>query len=129
WRQQRRQGRLNRPVGELFLMHWLTMRLERIIPATELFATFRQGILAHSVDAEALIRELCADAAVMRSFDTVEPGSPEGEFFARFEPLDAGTVLPVVLLLFRSPEVTVERRRRALRILESWLARRVLMRL
>jgi hypothetical protein len=129
WRQPRRQGRLNRPIGELFLMHWLTMRLESIVPATELFAAFRQHVLTKSVDAEALIRELCADAAVMRSFDTMQPGSPEGEFFARFEPLDAGTVLPVVLLLFRSPEVTVERRRRALRILESWLARRVLMRL
>jgi hypothetical protein len=43
--------------------------------------------------------------------------------------LDAGTVLPIVLLLFRSAEVTQERRRRALRILESWLARRALMRL
>jgi hypothetical protein len=129
WRQERRQGRLNRPIGELFLMHWLTMRLERVIPATELFAAFRQGVLSQSADAEALIRELCADAAVMRSFDTVQPGSPEGQFFSRFEPLDAGTVLPVVLLLFRSPEVNIGCRQRALRILESWLARRVLMRL
>lgn len=39
WRQERRQGRLNRPIAELFLMHWLTMRLDRLIPATELFAT------------------------------------------------------------------------------------------
>jgi hypothetical protein len=39
------------------------------------------------------------------------------------------TVLPIVLLLFRSPEVTEDRRRRGLRILESWLARRALMRL
>jgi hypothetical protein len=129
WRNDRRQGRLNRPLGELFLMHWLTMRLERVIPATELFANFRKGVLSGSSDAETLIRELCRDAQVMRSFDTVDANTPEGEFFARFGPLDAATVLPVVLLLFRSPEVSVERRRRALRILESWLARRVLMRL
>ena len=45
WRKERRQGRLNRPRAELFLMHWLTMRLERLIPATELFATFRQSVL------------------------------------------------------------------------------------
>jgi hypothetical protein len=110
-------------------MHWLTMRLERVIPATELFANFRKGVLSGSPDAEALIRELCRDAEVMRSFDSVDVNTPEGKFFARFGPLDAATVLPVVLLLFRSPEVSVERRRRALRILESWLARRVLMRL
>ena len=129
WRQERRQGRLNRPIAELFLMHWLTMRLERLIPATELFATFRQSVLGPTTDAEALIRELCGDAAIMRSFDTPTPKSPEAVFFARLTALDAGTVLPVVLLLFRSPEVTDQRRRRGLRILESWLARRALMRL
>jgi len=129
WRQERRQGRLNRPIAELFLMHWLTMRLDRLIPATELFATFRQSVLKADTDAEALIRELCADARVMRSFDTPLPGTPEAVFFARLSALDAGTVLPIVLLLFRSPEVAEYRRRRALRILESWLARRALMRL
>ena len=105
WRQARRQGRLNRPIGELFLMHWLTMKLQRVIPATELFATFRQSILTSSTNAEALIQELCADARVMRSFDTRVPKTPETEFFARLEALDAGTVLPIVLLLFRSPEI------------------------
>lgn len=129
WRQERRQGRLNRPIAELFLMHWLTMRLARPIPATELFATFRQSVLEPTTDAEALIRELTADASVMRSFDTPVPKTPEAEFFARMSALDAGTVLPIVLLLFRSPEVSEDRRRRALRILESWLARRALMRL
>jgi hypothetical protein len=129
WRQERRQGRLNRPIGELFLMHWLTMRLERVIPATELFATFRQSVLLRAADAGELIRELCADAAIMRSFDSPTPKTPEAEFFARLGPLDAGTVLPIVLLLFRSQEISETRRRRALRILESWLARRALMRL
>lgn len=129
WRRDRRQGRLNRPIGELFLMHWLTMKTEELVPATELFATFRKRILSKSTDAEALIRELCADAGVMRAFDNPPPKTPEAEFFARMGPLDAGTVLPIVLLLFRSPEITVERRRRALRILESWLTRRALMRL
>ncbi|MGH3503296.1 MAG: DUF262 domain-containing protein [Nocardioidaceae bacterium] len=129
WRQERRQGRLNRPIGELFLMHWLTMRLERVVPATELFTAFRQGVLPQGAEAESLIKELCADAAVMRSFDDPEPNSPDAEFFARFGPLDAGTVLPIVLLLFRSREVSKDRRRRALRILESWLARRALTRL
>lgn len=129
WRQERRQGRLNRAIAELFLMHWLTMRLERVIPATELFPRFRQHVLRPTTAADSLIREVCADAQVMRSFDAPPPRSPEAQFFARLAALDAGTVLPVVLLLFRSPEVTEARRRRALPILESWLARRALMRL
>ena len=128
WREPRRQGRLFRPVGELFLMHWLTMRTSDLVPATELFATFRRRALATSKDAAALIQELCDDAAVMRSFDP-GPANPEPVFFQRLAALDAGTVLPLVLLLFRSPEVSVERRHRALRMLESWLTRRSLMRL
>lgn len=129
WREQRRQGRLNRPVGELFLMHWLTMRLARVIPATELFATFRQRLLTEESNPHELVEELCSDAATMRSFDAPAAGTPEASFFARLDVLDAGTVLPIVLLLFRTPEIDDVRRRRALRILESWLVRRALMRL
>lgn len=129
WRQERRQGRLNRPIGELFLMHWLTMRVERVTPATELFATFRQEVLQPAGDAEALIRELVSDAAVIRTFDSQPAGTPEAAFFARLAALDASTVMPIVLLLFRSTEVNQDRRRRCLRILESWLTRRALMRL
>lgn len=129
WQQLRRQGRLNRPIGELFLMHWLTMRIERVTPATELFATFRQDVLQPASDAEALIHELAADAAVIRSFDSQQAGTPEAVFFARLAALDASTVMPLVLLLFRSSEVRPDRRRRCLRILESWLTRRALMRL
>lgn len=129
WRVERRQGRLNRPAGELFLVHWLIMKLGAPVPATELFATFRQRILTEETDPDLLVKELCADAAVLRSFDNPEPKTPEAEFFSRLEVLDAGTVLPIVLLLFRSPEVSEAARRRALRILESWLTRRALMRL
>ncbi|MBP2211508.1 hypothetical protein JOJ87_001852 [Rhodococcus ruber] len=129
WRKERRQGRLKRPVGEHFLMHWLTMKLERVVPATELFATFRHGILQQSADAESLLREFCRDATVMRSFDDFIPGTVEGDFFARLEPLGAGPALPVVLLLLRSGEVGMDQRRQALRILESFLARRAIMRL
>lgn len=129
WRTGRRQGRLFRPTGELFLMHWLTMKSRELVPATELFPAFRRRVLARNKDAGALIHELCSDATVMRSFDEMPKDSPEKLFFDRFEILDASVILPVILLLFRSPEVTVQRRRRALRILESWLTRRVLMRL
>jgi Protein of unknown function DUF262/Protein of unknown function (DUF1524) len=129
WRQERRQGRLFRPTGELFLMHWLTMKTRDLVPATELFPTFRRRVLANNTAAAALITELCSDAAVMRSFDAMEKGTPERQFFDRFQALDAGVILPVILLLFRSPTISVTRRRRALAILESWLTRRVLMRL
>jgi hypothetical protein len=128
WREDRRQGRLNRPRAELFLMHWLAMKLGRIVPATELFIEFRAHVLEQT-EPEAigeLIKELCSDAAVMRSFDTQPVGSPEARFFATLDALDTTTVLPVALLLFRTPTVSSEQRRRALAAIESWLVRRML---
>ncbi len=129
WRTERRQGRLMRPVAELFLMHWLTMRTERVVPATELFTTFRGRVLdgASTEPIGALIDRLCRDAETMRGFDHLEPGSVEATFFRRLEILDTTTLIPVVLLLFTEPAVDPERRIRALRMIESWLVRRVMM--
>ena len=45
WRERVRQGRLRRPRAELFLMHWLTMRLAKTVPATELFSQFRVHVM------------------------------------------------------------------------------------
>lgn len=127
WREPQRQGRLNRPRAELFLMHWLTMRLRTTVPATELFATFREQVLtAGASPTPQLIAELCADARTLRSFDDYAPATREGAFFHRLAVMDTTTVLPLVLLLFRSEELTVERRARALAALESWLVRRML---
>jgi hypothetical protein len=129
WRTPRRQGRLNRPIGELFLTHWLTMKLRKVVPATELFAMFRTNILSSvpSPQMAELIPEIRRDAHTMRSFDDQEPGSVEATFFDRLDALDTATPLPLVLFLFREPAVSVERRRRALRMLESWLVRRLIL--
>jgi Protein of unknown function DUF262/Protein of unknown function (DUF1524) len=129
WRAERRQGRLKRPVAELFLMHWLTMRSEKLVPATELFTTFRSRILnEHSNDSiEVIIDRLCRDAETMRSFDKLPVGSVEAKFFERLEILDTTTLIPLILLLFTEPGVDPVRRTRCLLILESWLVRRLLM--
>lgn len=131
WRTERRQGRLNRPRADLFLMHWLAMKLREVIPATELFPRFRQHVLdaPASPPAHELIRELRNDAKIMRSFDSQPPGSYEATFFERLEILDTSIITPLVLLLFRDSRIPALRRRRALKILESWLVRRALMRL
>jgi hypothetical protein len=63
----------------------------------------------------------------MRTFDDQELGSVEATFFERLEALDTATPLPLVLFLFREPAVSVDRRRRALRMIESWLVRRMIL--
>lgn len=129
WRHERRQGRLYRPAAELFLMHWLTMKLRRLTPATELFAVFRDHVLGGqaSPDMNELIPELCRDARTMRSFDDLEQGSVEATFFDRLQTLDITTMLPLMLFLFREPAISPSRRQRALSMIESWLVRRMLM--
>jgi hypothetical protein len=128
WREERRQGRLFTKNGDLFLMHWLIAELAKPVPATELFGKFRESILAR-VDCppmEELIPRLCSDAAVVRSFDDMPPGSAERRFFDLLELLDTSTVMPIALLLFRSPEVEDRRRRRVLAMLEDFLVRRMI---
>ncbi len=128
WGERIVQGRLRRPRVELFLMHWLTMRLRRTVAATELFAEFRAHVLdrPENANVEDLIRELSHDASVMRHFDELPAGTPEARFFRRLEILDTSTVIPVALLLYRSDRVPADARRRALLMIESWLIRRAL---
>jgi hypothetical protein len=110
-------------------MHWLAMKLRAVIPATELFATFRGRVLdaVPPPSIAELIPEIAHDAKIMRSFDDQEPGTVEAVFFERLAALDTSTVIPLVLYLFRDPAVSAEKRQRCLRMLESWLVRRMLM--
>jgi hypothetical protein len=127
WRTPIRQGRLNRPRAELFLMHWLAMKLGRLVPATELFTQFRTHVLdaPTAPDIATLIEEMCHDARVMRSFDNQPGGSLEARFFRNLDALDTTTVLPIALFLYRSDELALEAKRTGLRALESWLVRRM----
>lgn len=129
WRDEVRQGRLLRPRAELFLMHWLTVKLKRSVRATDLFPEFRGKILeaAHAPSAREILVELNNDASVMRSFDAVPKDSSEGRYFRVIRTLDTTTFFPLTLLLYRSAEVGAEVRLRALQAVESFLIRRMLM--
>jgi hypothetical protein len=129
WQQEGRQGRVRRLRSDWFLMHWLAMRLGRVVRVDTLFDTFRKEILHGDQSMAELIPELCRDAQTVRSFDSFQDGTPDKLFFDRMDVLDTTTMLPFALLLYRSAEVTVERRLRALRALESWLVRRAILRL
>lgn len=131
WLEEVRQGRDKRARADWFLMHWLALELGEVIRADKLFDTFRRDIL-HREGASPvadLVPRLCRDAQVMRSFDDFDPAGPEGLFFSRLETMDTTTMLPVALFLFRTEELSAERRSRALTALESWLVRRAILRL
>jgi Protein of unknown function DUF262/Protein of unknown function (DUF1524) len=131
WLEEVRQGRERRARADWFLMHWLAMELGQVVRSDKLFDTFRKDILRgpSAQPMEQLVPQLCADARLMRSFDDFEPGTPEALFFSRLEAMDTTTMLPIVLLLFRSSELDQPRRLRSLAALESWLVRRAILRL
>jgi len=129
WLETVRQGRYTNERADLFLMHWLTMKIGKPARVQHLFADFRKEILQQESPpaARELVVELSDDAKTFRSFDEFDEGSDEGRFFRRLRMMDTTTLLPVVLLLFRSRELEADRLQRALRALESWLVRRMLL--
>jgi hypothetical protein len=132
WREEVRQGRLNRPRAELYLMHWLTMQRAEEVGAHHLFTTFRKLVDdPRTQPIVEVVHEFATDAATFASFDHQPIGSVEQRFFDRLDVLDTSTVLPIVLMLFRQDPVVFSeaRRHRALAVLESWLVRRMLLRL
>jgi hypothetical protein len=129
WLETVRQGRYTSERADLFLMHWLTMRTGKTPRVQRLFADFRRLVIQADPPAQAvdIVKELSADAKIYRSFDELDYASVEGRFFHRLELMDTTTLIPVALLLFRSKELSVERRQRAVRALESWLVRRMML--
>jgi hypothetical protein len=128
WRDNRRAGRLFTKNGDLFLQYWLVAELGEAVPATELFDTFRMRILqpAACPPMEQLIPAVARDATTLRRFQEADVGTPERRFSDLLDLLDTTTLMPVVLLLLRSDQVSAETRANAFSILESFLVRRML---
>lgn len=93
-----------------------------------LFKVFGSAFLKDPTIAPgALIRELVRDAKVMRSLDSVSPGTPEGRYFRTVAYLDSSLFLPLVLYLYTTEGITEEDRQQSLGVLESFQLRRALL--
>lgn len=131
WRQPVAQGRLYRPRIDVFLNHWLTMRLLREVPTDRIFSEFRDHIARDQPDITGLLAELAADAEVYDRMDRLPPGSVAGDFYYRvIRALDSGVVGPFLLWVLRWDQTSMPaaQRDKALQALESWLVRRALCR-
>lgn len=131
WRELVAQGRLYRPRVDVFLNHWLTMKLLREVPADRIFSEFRDYVTQASSTIDAILAELAADAAVYEKLDQLPVGSVAGIFHYRIvRALDSSVVSPFLMWLLRwTPEqLPLEQQHKALRSLESWMIRRPLTR-
>ncbi len=135
WREEVSQGRHYRSRIDIFLQYWLTMRIQEDVPSDEVFKRFRRFAqergIADPSKAEQLLTSLRADTRQFRGFAEFEPDSPEGVFYYRVvEAMQMGVATPVLLwLLSAEHTVPTAERARALAALESWLVRRMLLRL
>jgi hypothetical protein len=131
WRQLVAQGRLYRPRVDVFLNHWLTMKLLREVPADRIFTEFRDHATRSAATVETLLAEISADAAVYEQMERLPATSVAGMFHYRIiRALDSGVVSPFLLWILRwtPQQMPAEQQHKALRAMESWMVRRALTR-
>lgn len=130
WQEKIRLGRLDRVRADVFLQHWLQMRLGKEINSDYLFKAFAKMLESDSPDIRALIAEFADDARIYQSFFTQPSGTRRREFFDRLQMLNTSTPFPLVLLLFKQPDTLLsdEDVNRCLAMIEAYLVRRMLWR-
>ncbi|KRF29470.1 DUF262 domain-containing protein [Phycicoccus sp. Soil802] len=132
WREHISQGRLYRPRIDVFMNYWLTMKLLRDVATDRVFLEFRDYLrLSTTPDLGDVLAELARDAETFRQIEHASPSSTVGIFQYRvLRALDSGAVTPFLLWIMSRPaqDCPTEQRDKALRAIESWLARRALCR-
>jgi len=130
WQEKVRLGRLDRVRADVFLQHWLQMRLGEEVNSDYLFKSFAKMFEDDSPEVSSLIREFAEDARIYRSFSFQPEDSPHRDFFGRLRTLNTTTPFPLVLFLFKQlPEVlSAQDLDRCLTTVEDYLVRRMLMR-
>ena len=124
WREEVRQGRLNRPRLDMLLNYWLGMRTGEEVSHSKVFADFQDYVKAQEV--RAVMATVKRDLATYRDYETSRGRSPEEKaFYYHMDVMQAGVITPVLLLLLSAEE---GKRIRAFNALESFLVRRMICR-
>jgi hypothetical protein len=130
WRAEVQQGRLKRPRLDSFMNHWLSMRLGEEVVVHQLFPAFKRHVADQVDRVEEFLGELSRYAAVYESFERRQgEDSRLGRFLYRINVMEVTTSYPLLLWLFGPDGFADPRERdRAMDAIESWLARRVILR-
>lgn len=131
WRQEVKQGRLNRPRIDLLLDYWLEFQSAVEVPAHDVFPAFRRHLEDAAGDVIGVTQSLRKSGGVYEELHSTRDHTPEGTFLYRWDILEAQVITPLLLWLFGKPEhaLPLDERRLALRSLESYLVRRMVARL
>ena len=128
WREPIRQGRLKRPLVDMFLQHFVTMHTTEEVKSHYHYGAIRDYTRSAGGNAETILKDLRAFADVYERFWPVHLVTPLDAFFQRLRDLDTTTFHPALLRLFHSyPEPEHEQvLLRVARTFESFLVRRTI---
>jgi uncharacterized protein with ParB-like and HNH nuclease domain len=127
WREEVRQGRLKRPLLDLYIQHYLTLKKRDVIEIAHLYGDYKEyldGCPDISIEGE--VKSLRGYADVYKSFREQPSDSREQWFFRRLEQLDTQMPLPILLEVFKNPK-SEEDRSQILNLIESYLVRRAVL--
>lgn len=124
WRKEVRQGRLKRPLIDLYIQHYLTLKKRDVIEISHLYGDYKKYLdESQCLNIEAEVKSLREYADVYKSFREWPSDSQEQWFFRRLDQLDTQMPVPILLEVFKNPK-SDEDRWQILQLIESYLVRR-----
>jgi uncharacterized protein with ParB-like and HNH nuclease domain len=129
WRREVGRGHARRPRLDTYLMHYLTMKTMREVPASHIYVAYQDYAndgVKEGVESE--LRDLRRYAATYREFENEDLETRDGLFFHRLNIMNITTAYPFLLKLCES-ETKKQIIGKVLHALESYLIRRMICRL
>ncbi len=128
WREEVRQGRIVRPRIDTYLNYWLVTRTQSDVLASDVFPSFRR-YLERATSVSEVVADIRGTSDVYSRLQRAADDQVLSEFLYRWRIMDIRVLTPVLLLLLGRSDVGDEVLGRSLRILESYLVRRMLCRM
>lgn len=127
WKEQEKQGRIQRQRIDLFVFHYLVYRTTGEVFITRLYQEFRDWWLKEPRQVEEELKSFQNHSQIFRQFYHPNTDKRAGVFLRRLRLLDVTTVYPLLLFLFskKKDELTEAELEGILIDLESYLVRRL----
>jgi len=129
WRSERTVGRFTRTEIDIFLQYWIAVQLQQDVTADVVFRSFRELMSdAHAEDIRRTFDSILRYSRMYRRFQNMEGDDRENRFARRLDEMETYAVYPLVLFFYDHTDDVAERHE-VLDIIESFLVRRLIMRL
>ena len=124
WRSSTNEGRLSRIHLDRFLNYWVVMRIGQDVNADSVSTEFNKHLESSGLPIEEIATAIRSAGQVYQDLEEARiPGIET--FLRRMKTMEIGVVMPLLLWIYTT-EIPDDARRRSIRVLESYLIRRML---